>query len=333
MHRASSMRSFRGAICAERRTAQRAYDTNETVTIGKHAMLDATKTILVFDVGGSHVSAAECALPDLSLGRVAIGSVAGVDSAEVFLRLLFSLWAEAGAHALDGVSLAFPGPFDYTRGVSQMEHKHPFLKGVDLRSPLAKHFDVAADDVTFVNDAAAYLMGEVGAGAARNVAHVVGLTLGTGIGSAFAVNEVVVSEGRGVPPGGEIWNLPYEGGIVEDAISTRAIQQNYRKLTGRTESVSHLATLAASDRAAEAVFVQFGSALGTMVRTLLAEFAPEAVVLGGGISRSSHLFLPAARAALSGMTVELRVAQLQDNAPLAGAGAAWQAWHQTHPVA
>ena len=47
------------------------------------------------------------------------------------------------------------------------------------------------------------------------------------------------------------------------------------------------------------------------------------VVLGGGISRSAHLFLPAMNGELAGAKFEVRIAELGDNAPLAGAGVAW----------
>jgi glucokinase len=298
-------------------------------------MRGADKTVLVFDVGGSHVSASECALPSFALGPIASKPLSGIDSTEGFFDLLHELGVNSGINDLDGVSLAFPGPFDYANGVSQMVHKLPFLIGVGLRTPLAVHFGVAPEDVTFVNDAAAYLMGEIEAGAARGIARVAGLTLGTGIGSAFAVDGVIVTEGWGVPLGGEIWNLPYKSGIVEDVLSTRAIQQNYRNLTGRLESVSTLAGLAHDDRDAQAVFVEFGKQLGGVLRTLLAEFAPDAVVLGGGIARSAHLFLPAVRTELGTMTLDLHVSLLQDRAPLVGAGAAWKraSAHHTSMVA
>jgi predicted NBD/HSP70 family sugar kinase len=52
-------------------------------------------------------------------------------------------------------------------------------------------------------------------------------------------------------------------------------------------------------------------------------FAPQVIVLGGGISRSPHLFLPAAQRELIGLHAELRVSALLDDAPLVGAGVAW----------
>ena len=176
----------------------------------------------------------------------------------------------------------------------------------------------------FLNDAAAYLLGEVGAGAARGVKRVVCFTLGTGVGSGFAVDGHVVTEGKGVPPGGEIWNVPYDGGIVEDKISTRALQGAYKERKGQEREVASIAHYAiGGDAASVAVFQEFGKNLGIALKMLLADFAPDVVVLGGGISRSALLFLPAAEAELQGAKFELRIAELLDNAPLAGAGVAW----------
>ena len=150
------------------------------------------------------------------------------------------------------------------------------------------------------------------------------LTLGTGLGSGFAVNGRVVTEGKGVPPGGEIWNAPYEGGIAEDQISTRAIKQAYAARKGQEREVASIAHYAiGGDPDAVAVFQDFGRTLGAAIRRLLADFAPDVVVLGGGISRSAPLFLDAAKAELNDTRIEVRIAELGDNAPLAGAGVAW----------
>jgi glucokinase len=133
----------------------------------------------------------------------------------------------------------------------------------------------------------------------------------------------VIREGTGVPPGGEIWNFPYEGGILEDQISTRAIRQSYQVRTGEDREVAAIAASAAQDAVAAEVFRDFGRTLGTALRTVLGAFGPQVIVLGGGISRSAHLFLGAAQAELDAPKVELRVSLLGETAPLVGAGAAW----------
>ncbi len=284
------------------------------------------ESILVYDVGGSHVSAAICYADDYRLGSVVIGDHADCHSADAFVDLLHSLGEQASASAAGvlGAELAMPGPFDYAAGISHMQHKLPYLFDVDLRQALAKRFGWLPCQVRFVNDAAAHLLGEIGAGAARGVQRAVGITLGTGIGSAFAADGHVLTSGPGVPPGGEIWNLPYEGGIVEDFLSTRAIQGAYQQRTGQQRPVSAIAAAAAGDPVAAEVFAEFGRHLGRALRILTAEFAPDVVVLGGGISRSSQLFLPVAERELQGTHLKLRTSVLLDHAALVGAGVAWR---------
>jgi len=284
---------------------------------------DLENSVLVYDVGGSHVSAAVCLSDSYRLGPVVSAPHPAEQTSDAFIHLLYSLGVKASTGRVGGAELAVPGPFDFAAGVSRMKHKLPYLYGVDLRGKLAERFGWQPSQVRFLLDSAAFLLGEIGAGEAHGVARAVGVTLGTGIGSAFAVDGRVVAEGQGVPAGGEIWNLPYEGGIVEDFLSTRAIQRGYKLRTGALPDVARIAAEAADDMDAAAVFTEFGRHLGLALGMKLAAFGPQVVVLGGGISRSSHLFLPAAMKELDGLNMQLRVSTLLDRAPLAGAAVAW----------
>jgi glucokinase len=281
--------------------------------------------VLTFDVGGSHVSAAVCLKGDYRLGPVVRAQYGSVETSDGFIDLLCRLGAEAAAGNDNGMgaTLAVPGPFNFQAGISLMRHKLPYLYGVDLRLALAKRLGCEPDQVRFLNDADAFLLGEIGAGAARGFARVVGLTLGTGIGSAFAVNSKLVTEGPGVPPGGEIWNVPYQGGIVEDFVSARAIGGHYERITGNSRSVAELAAVAANDHAAAETFAEFGRHLGRVLHTVVADFSADLIVLGGGIARSPELFLPTTRTQLQNGAAELRVSELMDRAPLVGCGVAW----------
>ena len=281
--------------------------------------------VLVYDVGGSHISAAVFDREHCTVQGVVTQGYPAEQSIETFLNVLQSLATRAAQGQADiaGVSIAMPGPFDYEHGVSWMQHKLPYLYGFDLRRALAARLGKVDAQVRFLNDGAAYLLGEISAGAAQGVSRAVAITLGTGVGSAFAVDGHVIREGTGVPPGGEIWNLPYEGGILEDQISTRAIRQSYQSRTGEDRDVAAIAASAAQDAVAAEVFTDFGRTMGAALRTVLAAFGPQVIVLGGGISRSAQLFLPAAQAELDALSVELRVSSLGEIAPLVGAGAAW----------
>jgi glucokinase len=326
--------------------------------------------VLVYDVGGSHISAAVCdrqtyALRGLSRAPLPAAQEttpgAGHFSAASFGRLIHTL-GESAAHsgslslsAIAGADLAMPGPFDYENGISRMRHKLLGLLGVDLKSGLATRFGWQPSQVRFVNDAAAFLLGEMGAGAAKGSSRAVGVTLGTGIGCAFGLEEGhgahILTSGSGIPPGGEIWNLPYNGATVEDFVSTRFLREHYQTLTGVEAEVSAIADAARGNhpcpeldaespapqispvhpndpyaahcRAREA-FRDFGRHLGLALNQHAAAFAPDVIVLGGGISRAAHLFLPATRQALAaGFSPKIVISTLMDEAPLAGAGVHW----------
>lgn len=287
---------------------------------------DVERCVLVYDVGGSHISAAVCFKEGFRLGTVVRANLPEEQTSQAFVEVLHSLGVKASesVNGVEGAELAMPGPFDYAKGISWMKHKLPYLYGVNVSEALAARFGWKASQVRFLNDAAAYLLGEVGAGAARGVRRVVCFTLGTGVGSGFAIDGHVVTGGKGVPPGGEIWNVPYEGGIVEDQISTRALQRAYQERKGQEREVASIAHYATGGEPLSIeVFEEFGRNLGMALKKLVKDFAPDVVVLGGGISRSAHLFLRETQKELEGTNIEVRIAELGDNAPLAGAGVAW----------
>lgn len=282
--------------------------------------------VLTYDIGGSHVSAGLCRLPDLELLRTSSGPLHDISSFSAFVDLLHRLGVQAAnsEQNIDGASLAVPGPFDHEAGISLMEHKLHYLYKQNLRAALARSFNWQPSQIRFLNDAAAYLLGEIGAGAALGADRAVGLTLGTGIGSAFAVHGRQLTQGPGVPPGGEIWNYPYAGVTVEDLLSTRRLKSDYLALTGADKDVSDIAAFAPTDAHARQVFAEFGRNLGRVLRDVIARFRPDIVVLGGGISRSSQLFLPATEREIRGLDFRVVPSTLLDRAPLVGAAQFWR---------
>ena len=95
--------------------------------------------------------------------------------------------------------------------------------------------------LSFLNDAAAYTLGGKPRWRHSWSSPRSWSTLGTGIGAAFAIDGQHVDPAEGVPRGGEIWNYPYAGGIVEDLISTRRIKADYLTRTGHDREVVDIA--------------------------------------------------------------------------------------------
>src|SRR5690606_7636854 len=91
------------------------------------------------------------------------------------------------------------------QGKFEALHGVPLLPGLLARLPRLSHLPAV-----FVNDARAFALGEICFGAARGEGRVLVLTLGTGCGSAFAVDGQLVTSGPGVPEGGYVYSLKYK---------------------------------------------------------------------------------------------------------------------------
>jgi glucokinase len=297
------------------------FDSKTPVEVGDKGCM-----ILVFDLGGTHVSASTVGRGVSKLDAVCTRHLSAEGSAKELLALIVDAGREAlNGEAVEGISMAAPGPFDYAKGVSQMRHKHLGLFGVSIREALADAFHVDAARVLFLNDAHAFLLGEIAAGGFAKISRVVGITLGTGIGSAFFAGGNIVSDGCGVPEGGELYNVAWEDGIVEDSISTKAIRESFLAASGEDMSVKEIAEHAATDVTARSVLQEFGRTMGSVLDIVLQEFQPEHLVLGGAITRSVDLFLPEFQRELRHIQPKIHVSQLLERAALSGAADRWYA--------
>jgi glucokinase len=203
---------------------------------------------------------------------------------------------EVGAEAC-GIGVGIPGPFDYEKGVSLIRHKFGAIYGVNLKEEFIKRLELPRNfNIRFENDAWTFLRGESWLGAAKGCTRTVGITLGTGLGSAFMVGDRVILGGPGVPPNGSVYDLPYDGGIVEDKISRRGIITRYKELAGRKYreglDVKDIAIrgLKYKDEFSSQVFDEVGHRLGQVLKQILLEFRAECLIMGGQISKSFVLF-------------------------------------------
>jgi predicted NBD/HSP70 family sugar kinase len=102
-----------------------------------------------------------------------------------------------------------------------------------------------------------------------------------------------------------------------------AIQRTFEQLTGKNAEVCDIASSAVHQREAQQTFERFGTELGKVLRQTCLAFAPDRIVLGGGIARAAAHFLAHAREGLADTPTELLVSELFERAPLIGAGVSW----------
>ncbi len=288
---------------------------------------DGASLVGTLDIGGTHVTSARVALASRSvepetLRRVSISPAAPRD------ELLAAIRAAALAARDPGTvfwGVAVPGPFDYDRGVALLRgvHKLDALYGTDLRSALTAALELEnAKQIQFINDAAAFLLGEWWAGAAAGHDVAIGVTCGSGLGSAFLRGGRLVESGPRVPPEARLDLLRYRGRPVEEVVSGRGVVAAYRAHGGGAADAAGVARRAREgDLAAVEVWRGFGEALGEVLGPWVTAFAPRCLVIGGSIAASFDLFGPAMREACASLERLdfVGVAAHLEEAPLLGA--------------
>ena len=281
--------------------------------------------LLALDIGGGHVTAG--VVDGSSVGQLVRRSSSPAGTADELL----DTWAGAATDAWSissriggpiAIGIAMPAPFDYERGVARLEHKFAALYGIAVGAELAARWQgtvLAGVPVVFGNDADLWALGEASAGQGRGSDRVIGLTLGSGLGSGFIAQGRVVRTGSSVPPDGEIWNVAFADGIAEDRVSGRAVTEAYVRRTGRSlDAVDVAGAARAADRAAIEVFAALGDDLGAVIAPWARAFRADMIVVGGNVARAFDLFGPTLAHGLEGLS-DVRCTVLFEKATLIGA--------------
>ncbi|MFD9903693.1 ROK family protein [Streptomyces sp. NPDC059063] len=279
----------------------------------------------VLELGGTHVTAA---LVETGRGRApgrarvlrrVRRDVDARGTAEHVLGTVVRCATDLDAAAGSAWGVAVPGPFDYDKGIARFEGVGKFddLYGIDVGSVLRDGVWPRPAGVVFLNDAHAFALGEWHAGAARGHRRCVGITLGTGVGSAFLADGAVCRDGPGVPPLGRIDLAEADGRPLEDVVSRRALLARYG------DPGVDVRDIAARARAGEAraarVVDEALTALGRVLAPLVGDFGATALVVGGGMAGSWDVVGPALRAGLGDTPVRLCAGALGADAGLVGA--------------
>ena len=202
-----------------------------------------------------------------------------------------------------GVGICMPGPFNYITGVSAMVHKFAAIKDIPLKDIVAEALEGLDIPVVFGHDVNTQLYGEMRGGNAVGYGNVCLVSLGTGLGFAMSGDGKVLMTPTGSPLV-SIWNLPYNGGILEDYASKRGFYNTWEAVTGTRPSaeltVAEMGRLAGEgDATALEVFRRVGEFIGSNIKNHLSEYKIECLLFGGQISRSFRFMAEAVRKELS----------------------------------
>lgn len=271
------------------------------------------------DIGGSHISAAQ--VTDADGGGVGFSNLFDTEvPGNLSADALIDAWAKVILKAIDGeenvkVGIAMPGPFDYEFGISKIREqgKMSSLYQKSIKNLLSNALGVSSEMISFTNDAEAFLIGESMAGAARSFTNSIGITLGTGLGSAIKIQDVVKDA--------RLWTAPFRSGIAEDFLGTAwFVKESKKRFDIQISGVKDLVSPKFNPEYSNELFYDFGRTLGEFLLPYLLRMQIEGVVIGGKVSQASEYYLKHTESYLSfyQCDTKLVISSLGEKAALLG---------------
>lgn len=229
------------------------------------------------DLGGTNISAVliekemvirqfTCATPWDQDKGVVVNAIAGAID-EVF------------DGEITGIGIGVPGLVDLQNNTVLDVVNIPSWDVVPLKQLLEGRF---GKPVYVNNDANCFALGEKYYGKGKEYANFVGITIGTGLGAGIIINNHLYP-GR-YCGAGEFGTLYYLDKTIEAYASGQFFKD--QNLSGR--EIARMAML--GDDYAIALFDELGAHIGRAIANVLFAMAPEAIILGGSVSKSYALF-------------------------------------------
>ncbi len=190
------------------------------------------------------------------------------------------------------IGLSAPGLANATNScIEFMPGRLPGLENFDWS-------DFSGDRIFVLNDAHAALMAEAQFGAAKNLKHVIMLTLGTGVGGGILINGQLY-QGMNQMAGHmghatvdamtsdkDVTNMP---GSLEIAIGNLSVKE---RSNGKFETTWDLVkAYEQGDSFAKEVWLASVRKLAAAIGSYINILSPELVIIGGGISKAEELLL------------------------------------------
>ncbi len=257
------------------------------------------------------------------------------------VRMLREVAAQSGAE-IAGIGIGTTGPVDPITGeYGDLDHL-PKWRNRNLVQDLTSIFGVS---VAVENDADAGALGEAAWGSAKDSRRMLYVTIGPGIGGGVVIDHQLYRGANGTHPEFAHQVIDLSGpectcglnGCWETLASGPAISDWYIAQCSAPDSLEAITTEQICQRAGQQEPLALRAVqreafyLGLGLANLINLFAPDAIVLGGGVMRSASLFMDGIRETISkgcrfvpfdlkGLILE----SLGDDAHLKGAA---QVWH------
>lgn len=251
------------------------------------------------------------------------------------------------------IGIGSPGALNQDKTGIVFASSFPTFRNVSLLDELRKYFPNA--DVCVENDANAAAYGELIAGAAKGLSHVVIVTLGTGVGGGIIIDKKILSGFNCAA--GELGHMVIDMNGIPCECGRRGCWEVYASATalikqtkeaaianpdsaiweivdGDLEKVNGKTAFDAAekgDETAKEVVDKYIYYLSVGIADVVNLFQPEAIVIGGGVSKQGEVLLQPIREFVAKESyggslprAKIMAAKLGNDAGIIGAAMLWQ---------
>jgi glucokinase len=233
---------------------------------------------LVIDLGGTNLRIGAVEDEKLLCKKEVDCPASG--SEQDVINAIKTLIKEMYMPTVDGIGIGVPSVVDAEQGIVYDVSNIPSWKEVHLKDILEKEFGVT---VKVDNDVNCFILGEKFFGAGKEFDNLVGVTLGTGVGSGIIIDgKLYRGENTGA---GEIGSLPYLDSDYEHYCNRSFVEQ-----LGHHSGYELDVNAMDGDATALDVWNQLGFHLGKLLQVVLFTYDPQAIIIGGGLSNAHPFF-------------------------------------------
>lgn len=246
------------------------------------------QNIIGIDLGGTNIKTALVSLDGKIIKKCEIPTQAKKGIKTVINNIISAI-KKVKSGSVVGIGIGSPGPLDYKKGIITTPVNLPF-RNTPLKKIIQNKFKLP----TFLdNDANCFAFAEAVFGQGKKYENIVGITLGTGVGSGIVINKKIYHGRSNAAELGHT-TINYGGpksrcgnnGCIETHVSARGITALYN--SSNPYEIYKLA-LKGNKKAIE-TYKKMGYYLGIGLANIIYALDPDIIIIGGKISNAWKFF-------------------------------------------
>jgi glucokinase len=236
------------------------------------------ETIVGLDIGGTNIRGG--LVQGDKLTTIVSRKVNAMGTVEQVLHQLFLVADELVNDSVSGIGIGIPGLVDLESGVVFDVVNIPSWKEVALQKRMQERYKIP---VLINNDANCFALGEFHFGKGRGCNSMVGLTIGTGLGSGLILNKkLYAGQHCGA---GEFGMIDYMDKCYEYYASGQYFSNVYR-----TDGEIVFKRAEEGDQRAIKMYEEMGMHLGNAIKMILYALDIELIIFGGSVRHAYPYF-------------------------------------------